>query len=102
MYRIFFATSSMFLSLVLGAIALAFTGINYPETASIMQTWAGSLKSAIVGSWGLAPKYNFWVGFFLQEQQLLFLFFTIAARILLAIVTTFSAWLFGLQGARST
>ena len=99
MYRIFFATSGMALSLVMGAVALVFVGINYPETLSMMLGWARNLKSALIGSWGLAPRYNIWVEFLLEEKQVLFLFFTIAARIMLAVVTNFGAWLFGFARA---
>ena len=58
---------------------------NSPETLSMMLGWARDLKSLITST-GIDPKYNIWVELLLEERQLLFMFFTIAARILLAII----------------
>jgi hypothetical protein len=83
--RLFLATSSIFLSLVLAAFAIAVVGYNSPETLSHMLAWARDLKGVITNT-GLDPKYNIWVEFLLEEKQILFMFFTIAARIVLAII----------------
>ena len=94
MHRIIFSTSSIFLSLVLGALALALVGINYPEVLSYMLGWAKQLKSGITST-GLAAKYNIWIELLLEERQLLFMFFTIGARIALALVGSVFSSLFG-------
>lgn len=83
--RLLLSTSTIFLSLILGAVALAFVGYNWPETLSQMLGWARDLKGVITSS-GLDPRYNIWVELLLEERQLLFMFFTIAARILLALI----------------
>jgi hypothetical protein len=83
--RLFLATSTIFLSLILGAFALAYVGYTYPETLSEMLAWARDLKGVITNT-GLDPKYNIWLELLLEERQLLFMFFTIAARIVLAIL----------------
>lgn len=83
--RLLLSTGGIFVSLVLGAIALAFVGFNSPETLSWMLSWARDLKAVITGT-GLEPKYNIWVELLLEERQLLFMFFTIAVRIALSIV----------------
>lgn len=93
MLRVIFATSNILLSLILGALALAFVGINSPETLSMMIGWARSLKGTIT-SLGIKPQYNIWLELLLEERQLLFMFFTIAARIVLAIITSIFAGLF--------
>ena len=80
------SVSSLFFSLILGAIMLGVVGYNSPELLSHMLSWARELKGAITGT-GLDPKYNIWVEVLLEERQLLFMFFTIAARILMALVT---------------
>jgi hypothetical protein len=85
MLRLLIGTSTIFLSLVLGAFALALVGYYSPETLSTMLGWARDLKGVITGT-GLDPKYNIWVELLLEERQLLFMFFTIAARIVLAII----------------
>ncbi len=83
--RLLLSTGTIFLSLILGAIGVAIVGYNWPETLSMMLGWARDLKSVITRS-GLEPKYNIWVELLLEERQLLFMFFTIAARILLALI----------------
>ena len=83
--RLLLGTSTIFLSLILGAFALAVVGYNSPETLSQMLGWARDLKGVITTT-GIDPKYNIWVELLLEERQLLFMFFTIAARIVLALI----------------
>ena len=83
--RLLLGTSTIFLSLILGAFALAVVGYNSPETLSQMLGWARDLKG-IITTTGIDPKYNIWVELLLEERQLLFMFFTIAARIVLALL----------------
>lgn len=80
--RILMSSGILFLSLILGAILLALVGYNSPETLSEMLGWARSLKQFIITR-GLAPQYNIWVELLLEERQLLFMLFTVAARIIL-------------------
>jgi hypothetical protein len=84
--RLLVSTGNVVLSLVLGAIAVAMVGIHYPETLSMMIGWARELKLIITGL-GLEPRYNVWVELMLEERQLLFMGFTIAARIALSLLT---------------
>lgn len=85
MHRIAISTGSIALSLVLGALALAFVGINSPETLDKLITLAATVKSYIVGT-NLPAKYNVWIRLLLEEKQLVFMFFTIIMRILLSLV----------------
>lgn len=84
--RLLMSTGNIFLSLVLGAVALAFVGYNDPELLSYFLAWARELKGMITGM-GLDPKYNIWLELLLEERQLLFMGFTIVARIILSILT---------------
>lgn len=93
MLRLLLSTGNIFLSLILGALMLALVGYNYPETLSEMLSWARELKVWITTR-GLEPKYNIWLELLLEERQLLFMFFTIIARILLFIVTLPFTWMF--------
>jgi len=85
-HRLLFSTGNVVVSLILGAVALAFVGINSPELLDRLITVAVTVKSWIVAS-GLDPKYNVWVRLLLEEKQLVFMFFTIAMRILMSILT---------------
>jgi hypothetical protein len=92
--RLLLSTSTLFLSLLLGALALALVGYNAPERLSQMLGLARDLKGVITST-GLDPKYNIWVELLLEERQLLFMFFTIGARIALGLAGALFALLFG-------
>lgn len=94
MFRLLMSTGNVFLSLILGAIGIAMVGIHYPEALSVMLGWARELKLILTGM-GLDPKYNIWVELLLEERQLLFMGFTIAARILLSLLTGLIGLAFG-------
>jgi hypothetical protein len=64
---------------------MAVVAIYSPETLSMMLGWARSFKSLITST-GLDPKYNIWLELLLEERQLLLMFFTVIARIILGIV----------------
>jgi hypothetical protein len=94
MHRILFSTGNILVSLILGAIALAFVGINYPEQLDRIITLSSDVKGYIVNT-NLPPKYNVWVRLLLEEKQLVFMFFTIIMRIVLAIVQSIVLSMFG-------
>lgn len=85
MLRLFLSISNVVLSLIFGALLMAVVAIYSPETLSMMLGWARSFKSLITST-GLDPKYNIWLELLLEERQLLLMFFTVIARIILAIV----------------
>lgn len=93
--RIVLAATSIFFSLILGAVLLALVGYHDPELLSEMLGWARELKLFIT-SRGLAPHYNIWLEFFLEERQLLFMSFVIVARVILALVFGILAYLWDL------
>lgn len=86
MLRILLSTGNILLSLILGALLMALVAIYSPETLSELLGWARSFKSLITGT-GLSAKYNIWLELLLEERQLLFMGFTIFARILLGLAT---------------
>lgn len=85
MLRLFLSVGNIALSLILGALLMAFVAIYSPETLSMMLGWARGFKSLITST-GLDPKYNIWLELLLEERQLLLMFFTVIARIILALV----------------
>ena len=86
MGRVLAATANIFFSLLLGAVALAFVAVQFPEIMQVLLTWASWLADQITGT-RLDPKYNVWVMFLIDERQLVFLGFVIVMRILLASIT---------------
>ena len=86
MLRILLSTGNILLSLILGAMLMALVAVYSPETLSVLLSWARGFKSVLTGT-GLSAKYNIWLELLLEERQLLFMGFTIFARILLGILT---------------
>jgi len=84
--RILLSTGNILLSLILGALMMALVAVYSPETLSLLLAWARSFKSLITGT-GLKAKYNIWLELLLEERQLLFMGFTIFARILIGLLT---------------
>ena len=83
--RILLSVGNIVFSLILGALLMAVVAIYSPETLSMMLGWARSFK-ALITSTGLNPKYNIWLELLLEERQLLLMFFTVIARVILAIL----------------
>jgi len=83
--RLFLSISNVVFSLILGALLMAVVAIYSPETLSMMLGWARNFK-ALITSTGLDAKYNIWLELLLEERQLLLMFFTVIARIILAFV----------------
>lgn len=94
---IFRAGGVIFLSLVLGAIALAYVGVEHPEVLDGMLDRASDFKTWLLANSGLESKYNVWVKFLVQEQQFVFMFFVIVMRLILlllvAVATGIYRWL---------
>jgi len=87
--RVFFSIGNIVLSLILGALLLALVGVHSPETLSSLLRWSHSVKEIITGT-SLDPKYNVWIEFLLDDRQLVFMFFVVLARVILALI----AWPF--------
>ncbi len=85
MLRILLSIGNITFSLILGALLMALVAIYSPATLSELLGWARSFKDLITGT-GLNAKYNIWLELLLEERQLLFMGFTIVARILLSLL----------------
>ncbi|MFY0610977.1 MAG: hypothetical protein JXQ99_05580 [Hyphomicrobiaceae bacterium] len=83
---IFRAGGVIFLSLLMGAIALAYVGVEHPGVLNVMLDQASDFKTWLLSNSGLEDKYNVWVKFLVQEQQFVFMFFVIIMRLLLLLV----------------
>jgi hypothetical protein len=92
------STLWLLLALVLGAVAMAFFALNFPETLSQFIGVARQVKVWLASS-VLPARYNVWLELLLEERQLVFMFFTLAARLFLAVVSSLFWWLIG-RGSR--
>ena len=83
MLRMLLAASNMVTAFILAILTIIVLGLNYPPVISTSLRWGRVAKDFITGS-GLSPTYNIWLEFFLQEQQLVFIGYTILMRVLLS------------------
>ncbi len=86
MTRLLFSIGNVFVSLVLGAILFGFVFLRHPETMGSILDWASSFKSWLINR-GISTEYNNWIRVLLEERQLVFMGFTIIARIAISILT---------------
>lgn len=94
MLKVLGATGGLFLALVIGGVLMAFIGINYPEALSYLTSWARVVKVWLTSS-VLPARYNVWLELLLEERQLVFMFFTLVARMFLALLSNIGWWLLG-------
>jgi hypothetical protein len=87
--RALFSVGNIVLSLILGAVLLVFVGLHWPEALSASLRWAHEVKEIITGT-PLDPNYSVCIEFQLDDRQLVFMFFIVQARILVALI----AWPF--------
>ena len=86
--RLPLSMTTVAVSMVLGHIALVYVGMFYPERLESMIDAAGQIKTMIVGA-GIPSKYNVWVRLLLEEKSLLFMFFSVVARIVITLIGAF-------------
>lgn len=85
MLRVFLATTNIFTSLVIGALAMGFVWYLAPDLMQSFFQSASGVKSWLTNL-GIEPKYNNFLWFLIEERQLVFMGFVIATRVLLAIL----------------
>lgn len=86
MTRLLFSIGNVIISLVLGAILFGYVFLRHPETMGSILDWASGFKSWLIGM-GISTEYNNWIRVLLEERQLVFMAFTIVARLLLSLLT---------------
>jgi len=93
MVRVVLATSNIFISLVLGALAMGAVWYLEPEIMQSFFQQANGVKAWIVNR-GLAAKYNNFLWFLIEDRQLVYMGFVMATRIALAILTSTFLYVF--------
>ena len=88
MKRLIEAIFSIFFSLIMGAIGLALCALYAPGFLESLQINASFLKDDILiifTSLGTQSNVNVWIRFLLQDEQLVFMGFVIASRIIITL-----------------
>lgn len=91
MHRLMFVSSNIVASILLGAIALVLFALSFPNQFATMLDVAGSVKNWMTNL-GIPPYYNNIIRLILHESTIVFSFFTIAARILVAALAALARW----------
>ncbi|HRD77736.1 MAG TPA: hypothetical protein PK264_17660 [Hyphomicrobiaceae bacterium] len=93
MYRLLLTSGNIVASLLLGAIAMVVFALYNENAFEQILNGAAQLKSWMVST-GLPTKWNNFVRLFLDEKTIVFSGFTIATRIVLAILIELGRALF--------
>jgi hypothetical protein len=99
--RILFSSFTFLLTIVLGAIAFAFTAIEFPGIMRELIAYAQTLP-AYLSSTGLSDNYMVWVEILLSGDKLVLLGFVLAARIVIAIIGSVVSPLFESNPSRTS
>lgn len=85
------ATITIFLAFLLSYAMLVGLALTSPQTLTWMLDGAEIIEDALTHT-NIPAQYNNWLRIFVGEEQILFLFFAVLARIVIAIIgSSFSA-----------
>jgi hypothetical protein len=76
---------SFFFTMILGAIAFAFTAMTYPTTMRHLMAGAEQLRNNL-STFGIPDTYMVWVDILLQGDNLVLMGFIVVARIFVALL----------------
>lgn len=85
--RIGSVSATLFLAFILALAMLVTLGLYAPDQLNWILNWADRVEDWLTHT-SLPNRYNNLVRLFLSNQQITFLFFTIIARIIIAIVAS--------------
>jgi hypothetical protein len=83
--RVTNATFTIFLAFILSYAMLISLGLVAPDVLNALVQWAKTVETWITGT-GLPARYNVWLDLFVEEGAILLLFFTVLARLIIAII----------------
>ena len=83
MHYFLFSSGNIFVSVLLGAIAMVTCGLYFEETFKFILNSAEHVKAWILAL-PMPTKYHNFVRLFLHESSFVFAFFTIAARVIVS------------------
>jgi hypothetical protein len=100
MHRFLFTSGNLIFSLLLGAVAMAICAVWYEETFAVILDAAGRIKMWLTNL-GVPTRYNNFIRLLVHESNLVFMFFTVAARLIVSAVGNLLVWLFWRGGTAS-
>lgn len=83
--RFFLSLGNVFFSLILGAVALGFGLFYFPDATLQLFKWAGSIRETLIsGNW--PARYEVVLRALVDERQIVYMGFVLAARILVGLL----------------
>jgi hypothetical protein len=93
--RFFLSLGNVFFSLLLGAVALGFFWLYFPDVTLQLFKWAGSLREALLSS-AWSARYEVALRLFVDERQIVYMGFVLATRIVVGLLILLgSRWIGG-------
>lgn len=86
MLNLLWISTTMFLSLILGAMAIALLGIYLPETLSVLFDLGDGVADWIYHLELISPEVRNIIRFLITGPQMVFLAFIIISRILMSLI----------------
>jgi len=80
-------------SLILGALALAFSWIYFPEFTLSLFKYASQMREWVF-SQGMSAKYEVMVRALVDDRQIVYMGFVLFSRFIIGLVIGFFFWLF--------
>jgi hypothetical protein len=93
-----FTSGNLIFSLLLGAIAMAICAVWYEETFATILDVAGRIRLWLTNL-GVPTRYNNFIRLMVHDSNLVFMFFTIASRLVVSAIGNLFLWL--VRGRRS-
>ena len=92
--RFFLSLGNVFFSLILGAIALGFFWLYFPDATLQLFKWAGAIREGLFSNTWPA-RYEVALRAFVDERQIVFMGFVLATRIVVGLLIALLSRLFG-------
>ena len=98
--RFFLSLGNVFFSLILGAVALGFFWLYFPDWTLQLFRWAGSIREGIVtGNW--PARYEVVIRALVDERQIVYMGFVLATRIAVGVLIMLVFRVIGRSGPES-
>lgn len=92
--RFFLSLGNVFFSLLLGAVALGFFWMYFPDLTLQLFKWAGTLRESLLSS-AWSARYEVALRLFVDERQIVYMGFVLATRIIVGVLIMLVYKLFG-------
>ncbi|MGH1349296.1 MAG: hypothetical protein ACRBBN_00595 [Methyloligellaceae bacterium] len=78
--------AKIFISFLLGTVLLVFSAVTLPGFVRFIRGYGSEVEQFLRNDIGTPDKYGVWVDFIIDDQQFVFLFFVLLARILMSLI----------------